>query len=221
MPMQPRVQLVLQVAARMPFSISTVALRRRALVVHVERAAPAGQGAVVDHGAQLGLATRWPMRPANAEVPLRLKSAFEAVADRLVQQDAGPAGAEHDVHRAGRAGHRVEVDEREAHGFVDERLPERREEHAAELEATAAALRATSRRPCASSAITCTFRRTSGCTSATNAPSLAATSTWRCWQTTLAITCVMRGSRLARRRRSLEQRDLARDRHVGAARATG
>ncbi len=32
---------------------------------------------------------------------LAVEVAFEAVADRLVQQDAGPAGAEHDGHRAG------------------------------------------------------------------------------------------------------------------------
>ena len=37
-------------------------------------------------------ATRCPMRPVNAEVLLPVEVALEAVADRLVQQDAGQPG---------------------------------------------------------------------------------------------------------------------------------
>ena len=43
---------------------------------------------------------------------LAVEVALEAVADRLVQQDAGPTGAEHHRHRTGGRGHGGEVDER-------------------------------------------------------------------------------------------------------------
>ncbi len=62
------------------------------------------------------------------------------MADRFVQQDAGPARAEHDVHRAGGAGHRVEVQQRHAHGVVDQRLPHRGIEEACDFVATTGAL---------------------------------------------------------------------------------
>ena len=87
-----------------------------------------------------GAATRWPIRPANARHALAVEVAFEAVADRFVEENARPAGAEHDVHRAGGAGHGVEIHQREAHGFVDERLPARGLEELRELATAAAAL---------------------------------------------------------------------------------
>ncbi len=49
---------------------------------------------------------------------LAVEVAFEPVADRLVQHDAGPAGAEHHVHLAGRRRHRIEIDQRLAHRLV-------------------------------------------------------------------------------------------------------
>jgi hypothetical protein len=51
---------------------------------------------------------------------LAVEVAFEAVADRLVQQHAGPAGTEHDGHRACRGIHGLEIDQRLTHGFVGE-----------------------------------------------------------------------------------------------------
>ncbi len=54
---------------------------------------------------------------------LAVEVAFEPVADRLVQHHARPAGAEHDVHLAGRRRHRVEIDQRLAHRLVDRVLP--------------------------------------------------------------------------------------------------
>src|SRR5207244_4352491 len=48
--------------------------------------------------------------------------ALEAVADRLVEQDAGPARAEDDRHRAGGRVVRVEVDERLARRLARETL---------------------------------------------------------------------------------------------------
>ncbi len=86
----------------------------RALVVDVERSAPAFQRAVVDDRAQLrgdalADAARERRRALAVEVP------FQAVPDRLVQQHAGPARAEHDGHRAGGRRHGLEVHERLAH----------------------------------------------------------------------------------------------------------
>jgi hypothetical protein len=97
-------------------------LRGRALVIDGERAAPVGDGAVIDHGHALG-------RDALAEQSgeggglLPIEVPLEAVADRLVEEDAGPAGAEHHRHLAGRRGHRGEVDQRLAQRLVDARLP--------------------------------------------------------------------------------------------------
>ena len=50
---------------------------------------------------------------------LAVEVAFQAVADRLVQHHAGPAGSEHHVHLAGRRGHRSEIDQRLAQRLVD------------------------------------------------------------------------------------------------------
>jgi hypothetical protein len=66
-----------------------------------------------------GAATRSPMRPGKGDCALAVEVAFQPVADRLVQQDAVPAGAQHHVHLAGRAGDRVEVDQRLAQRLVD------------------------------------------------------------------------------------------------------
>jgi hypothetical protein len=85
----------------MPSSISTVRWVGIALVVDAQRAAPVGDGAVIDHGDALG---RHALADAAGKggTALAVEVAFEAVADRFVQQDAGPAGAEHHRHFAGR-----------------------------------------------------------------------------------------------------------------------
>ena len=54
---------------------------------------------------------------------LAIEVAFQPVADRFVQHDAGPAGAEHHVHLAGRRRHRLEIDQRLAQRLVDRALP--------------------------------------------------------------------------------------------------
>ena len=68
-------------------------------------------------------ATRWPIRPGEGGGLLAVEIAFEPVADGLVQHDARPAGAEHHVHFAGRRRHRLQIDQRLAHRFVDRVLP--------------------------------------------------------------------------------------------------
>ena len=76
---------------------------RRALVVDGERAAAVGNRAVVDDGdARRGDALAH--QAGEGALLLAVEVALEPVADRLVQQDARPAGAEHDVEGAGRGG---------------------------------------------------------------------------------------------------------------------
>ena len=113
-----RVERVLQVAAQDAVLDQHIALAHVALVVDVERAAPRRDGAVVEHGdarRRHALADA----PAEGARALAVEVALEPVAHGLVQQDAGPAGAEHHAHlaRGGRA--RVQVHERAVHGLVD------------------------------------------------------------------------------------------------------
>ena len=93
------------------------ALGRRALVIHVERASPPGDGAVVHHRAELGghaLADAPGEGRGLAAVEVRL----QPVSDGLVKQDAGPAGTEDHVHGARGSRHRLEV-----HQSLSDRLP--------------------------------------------------------------------------------------------------
>ena len=103
-------ELVLQVAAQNAVFDQHVALRGVAFVVHVERAAAAADGAVVDHGAERA---RDLLADAAAERgdALAVEIGFEAVAHRFVQQNAGPAGSEHHGHLAGRRFDGVELDD--------------------------------------------------------------------------------------------------------------
>jgi hypothetical protein len=59
------------------------------------------------------------MRPEKALEPFAVEVALEAVADGLVQQDAGPARAEHHGHLARGRGARLEVGQRRLDGMVD------------------------------------------------------------------------------------------------------
>ena len=106
----------------MPSSISTLRPGRRAFVVDGQRAAPVADRAVVDDG---NARRRDPLADAAGEGrrALAVEVAFEPVADRLVQQDAGPAGAEHHLHFAGRRGDGLEVDQRLCERDVDGPVP--------------------------------------------------------------------------------------------------
>ena len=79
-----------------------------AFVVHVERAAPPGHGAVIDHGA-LFAGYALADETGKGGGLLAIEVGFEAVTDRFVQQHAGPARAEHDFHLAGRSFARVQL----------------------------------------------------------------------------------------------------------------
>ena len=160
----------------MPSSISVVELRRRALVVDGERAAAVGDGAVVDDG-DAGRGDALAHQAGEGALLLAVEVALEPVADRLVQQDARPAGAEHDVEGAGRRRHRVEIDQRLAQRLVDGALPHVLGDEAA---------RSPRGRPCRSEPVswrspspttTETLTRTSGRTSRTSVPSARTIST--------------------------------------------
>ena len=116
-----------------------VALRRGALVVDVDRAAPTGNRPVIDDRHALGGDALAHLVREGARL-LAVEVAFEAVSDRLVEEDSGPAGAEDHVHRASGACLGLEVQECDAHRLVDEALPARRVTHLFELEAAASPL---------------------------------------------------------------------------------
>ena len=59
------------------------------------------------------------MRPGERAGALAVEVALQPVADGLVQQDAGPAGAEHHGHLAGRRGARLQVGQRGLDRVVD------------------------------------------------------------------------------------------------------
>lgn len=56
-------------------------------------------------------------------MPLAVEIPFEPVAHRLVQQDAGPAGAKHHIHHPRRCRHRTQIDQRDAQRFAHQPLP--------------------------------------------------------------------------------------------------
>ncbi len=68
----------------------------------------------------LELATDWPIRAGESRSSLAVEVGFEPVPYRFVKQDAGPAGAEHDFHFAGRSGHCAELQNGAAGGFAGE-----------------------------------------------------------------------------------------------------
>ena len=119
---QPRVLAVLHVADELAVLDQHVAVGRRALVVDGERAAPLGDGAVIDHGDALG-GDLLAHQPGEGRGLLAVEIAFQPVADRLVQHDARPAAGQHDVERAGRRRDRLEIDQRLAQRFLGAELP--------------------------------------------------------------------------------------------------
>jgi hypothetical protein len=74
-----------------------------ALVVDVERAAPVGQGAIVEHRHALGGHTL-PDATGERGRAFAVEIALQTMAHGLMQQHAGPARTEHHAHLAGRRG---------------------------------------------------------------------------------------------------------------------
>ena len=97
---------------------------RRAFVVDGQRAAALIDRAIVDHRhARRGDPLADPA--GEGRRALAVEVAFEPVADRLVEQHAGPAGAEHDLHLARRGGDRFEIGQRLGERDVDRPAPRR------------------------------------------------------------------------------------------------
>ena len=112
-------QLVLQIATQHAIFDQHVFLRGHPFVVHVERSAPAADGAVVDHRAKRArhlLADA----PAEGRHALAIEVRFEAVAHRFVQQNPRPAGPQHHRRFAGRRVHRIQLHDGLARGFASE-----------------------------------------------------------------------------------------------------
>jgi hypothetical protein len=145
------------------------------------------------------------------------------VADRLVQQDAGPAGPSTTVIVPAGAGFGAEVDARLMHR-VARVVVQHVVAEVAVVVAPAAAGEPCSRRP-SSSMITVIDTRTSGRTSAARWPSLRATSTTSHEPAMCAMTWVTRGSSAAGEGlEALEQLDLGgrrRANRAGRRRGTG
>jgi hypothetical protein len=101
----------------MPSSIKHIALAGVALIVHVQRAAAIGDGAVVQHRHTLG---RHPLPDATGKGAraLAVEVAFQSVAHCFVQQDAGPARPEHHGHFAGWRCPGLQVAQRRLHRLV-------------------------------------------------------------------------------------------------------
>ena len=78
--------------------------------------------AFVDHG-HAGRGDALADAAGEGRGALAVEVALEPVADRFVEQHAGPAGAEHDLHLAGRRGDRLEIDQRLGERDVDRAAP--------------------------------------------------------------------------------------------------
>ena len=138
MPIRREESLSLRYPFRIPFSIRTVFCVGWPSSSTLSE--PRRQGMVpLSTTVHFSLATRLPMRPANAEVCLAIEVGFESVADGFVQQDAGPAGAEDDFHFAGGRFARVELQDRLAGGFLGEVFGSLFTEEEVEGDASAAA----------------------------------------------------------------------------------
>ena len=107
---QAGIQLVLHIALEHAVFDQGGALGRRAFVIDAKGAAALEQGAVIDDGAQAG--GHLLAHPAAVgRAALTIEVAFQAMADRFVQQHPGPASAHHHRHTAGRRGNRFEIDQ--------------------------------------------------------------------------------------------------------------
>ena len=94
----------------MPSSISTVRLVG-VPSSSIDNEPRRRHGAVIDHGDALGR-DLLAHQAGESRGPLAVEIALEAVTDRFMKHHAGPAGAEHDIHFAGRRGDRLEIDQR-------------------------------------------------------------------------------------------------------------
>jgi hypothetical protein len=150
--------------------------RRRALVVHGDRAAPVGDRAVVEHR-HAGGGDALAHQPGEGRLLLAVEIALQPVADRLVQQDAGPAGAERPRPSRPRARARPRGSPRRCAAPRAPCLPSGGAPAGRQPDPPAAARAADSRRPF-SSTMTLTLSRTMGRMSAARALGRRITTSW-------------------------------------------
>ena len=103
-------ELVAEVALKNAVFDEDGLLGGRAFVIDVERTAPVGHGAVVDDG-DFGAGYFLPDEAGEGGGFFAVEVGLEAVADCLVEEDAGPAGAEDYFHIPGRSGDRAELED--------------------------------------------------------------------------------------------------------------
>src|SRR5439155_15572957 len=94
----------------------------RSLIIDAERAAPVGEGAVIDDGDALGGDPLAHQAREGARL-LAVEIALKPMADGLVQQNARPARAQDHIHLAGGGGLCFERDDALAHRFAHRVLP--------------------------------------------------------------------------------------------------
>ena len=138
---QARVEAILHVAHEHPVLDEDVAAGGDALVVHIERAAAVGDGAVVDHRDQLG-SDFLPHPAGKGRGLLAVEVSFETVAHRLVKKDARPARAQHHRHLPRRRLHGMELDRGLSHRLGGEAPPALAFEEEIQGHAPSAAVRA-------------------------------------------------------------------------------
>src|SRR3989442_266157 len=119
---EPGVEPILHVARQDPVLDQDRPAGRRAFVVDVEGAPAVRDRPVVDHRYQLG-SDLLPHAPGESRSALAVEVALETVPDGLVQENARPARAEHDRHRAGRRVDRAELEHGLARRLRSESAP--------------------------------------------------------------------------------------------------
>ena len=115
---QPRIHLVLDVAAQNPILDQHGALRGRALIVDVERTPAPVQRTVVDDRDLLGRHLL-PDPVRKGRRPLAIEVTLEPMADGLVEQDARPARTQYHRHRPRRRSDRIQIHERLTHRLTE------------------------------------------------------------------------------------------------------
>ena len=121
-PHQPRIEPVVDIALEDAVFDQHVFLGGRPLVVDRERAAATLERAIIDHS-NAGCADACSDPARKGAGTLAVEIAFKSVADRLVQQHSGPAGAEQHSHLAGRRGDTLKVGERLGQRLVNRAVP--------------------------------------------------------------------------------------------------
>ena len=108
------IQRILHIAFEDAVFNQHIALRNIAFVIDVQRAAPVGDGTIVNDGDTLRCDT-FTNAPGKEARAFAVEIAFQPMPDGFVQQDARPARTQHDRHRPRRRGFRIQIDQRLAH----------------------------------------------------------------------------------------------------------